>query len=557
MKVTGNTNIPGSVSHTNKKSKSKKASPFGNDAVQLGNKPEKKMGLTQAQMKDFFNAKTKDILSEAQWDFKDTGLSNVEYQTMIPISDNSVCVRTGNGMARLDGDTGKVKWESTTPLQNFENSIIETADGTIVGAGDDAKLHGMDPKTGKQLWEFDLGTKFKSPMKTTKNGELITFCKDGDHLSLTRLNPDGTVKSSAKLGFWCKPIDEKGFEGHFINEEKNGDFIVHASVLEKKKVGTNYVPMHNTTFRVTPDGEVKWGSNTMDPAASFESAPDNFFMVSYDEMAHFDKNTGQKVFTREKKHERYDPKYGGIGDTRFEIGGQHKYKYLKYFGAKNDRVYIQGYCEGPLRTTKSGEELLCVDAKNPDNVYWRKDSWGSVFNGPLYTDDNLILHVSDEDKGTVEALDPMTGNAMWALDLKDQNLHQKVKQMPKGTQIRIREEKPDRYKVKKAKDGTLFIRTLKNVFGIDPNNGKVKYTIKSQDALGEFQLNGKEDTVFAENLDNQGVQAFSVVAPEDLLSFKAEKLTKQQEAEGEKQDLSIKVEEKQVSIGGVTLKRNK
>jgi hypothetical protein len=180
-----------------------------------------------------------------------------------------------------------------------------------------------------------------------------------------------------------------------VGFEKNGDVLAHASVREKKP-GEEFVPMYNMTFRVLKDGKVKWKTRNLDPSSSFPEDQHRFYMVDYESMAAYDKSTGKEVWKKNKKHEINDPRYGPCGDTRFEIGGEHKYKYVKFVGAFKDRLYLQGYCEGPLRKTKSGEELLCVDPGNPDKVLWRRDSWGSVFMGPIYVDENVIIHVSDE-----------------------------------------------------------------------------------------------------------------------------------------------------------------
>lgn len=558
MKVSDNLNITGNTIHKKGKAKTKQLSPFGKDEVKLGSKPLEQMGLTQAQMKGFFTAKSKDILSETNWEYDKTGLSDVDYPNLISTKDGSAISRTDNGIVKLDGNTGKVSWTANISLTGKGNSMVETGDGTIVGLGEDNKLHGFDPKTGKQKWDLDLGTKFKNCMMTAENGELVTFRKEDDHLHLTRLNPDGTIKSDAVLGAWNEPIGDDGFEGKFINQEKNGDILVHAGVHERVKKGKEYVPSYNMTMRVTPDGKVLWRTNNLDPAASFDSDPDHFFMVSYDRMGAYDKNTGQQVFEREKKHEHYDPKDGqGYGDTRFEIDGKNKYKYLKFFGAQQGRMFIQAYCEGPLRTTKSGEELLCVDIQNPDKVYWTKDSCGSVFIGPLYTDENLILHISDEDKGTIEALDPMTGNAKWSLDLKDPNSGSRITGPPQGHLVPVSKENPNNYRVQKAKDGTLFIRTFKNVFGIDPNTGQIKNIVKAKNEISAFRLNDKEDTIFAVNNENRAIQSYPVSTPDNITARAAERIANQEEIPAEGQDLTIKVEETQVNIGGVVLKKNK
>lgn len=558
MKISDNITPVTGISGTKQKRKTAQTSPFGKDEVKLGDEPGEQMGLTKAQVKSFFTAKNSNILSGLNWEFTQTGITDAETSNLIAGKDGSAFANTDKGIVRLDGNTGEALWTADILLKKQGLTLVEMGDGTIVGAGADDKLHGFNPKTGKEKWELDLGTKFKNPMKTAENGDLLTFRKEKDHLHLTRLNPDGTIKSTAKLGAWNQFIGNDGFEGKFINEEKNGEILVHASVNEKVKKGKEYVPSYNMTMSVTPDGKVLWQTKNMDPAASFSSDQDHFYMVSYDRMGTYDKNNGQQVFEREKKHEHYDPKYGGgFGDTRFEIGGKHKYKYLKYFAAQQGRVFIQAYCEGPLRTTKSGEELLCVDAKNPDKVYWTKDTAASVFTGPLYSDENIILHVSDEDKGTVEALDPMTGNAKWSLNLRDYNSGSRVAGSPVGNLVPVSEETPDNYRAQKAKDGTIFVRTFKNIFGIDPNTGQIKYQIKAQNEIGGFQLNDKEDTIFAVNDENRAIQAYQVTTVEELTTGTAKKITNSKDSPDEKQNLSIKVEETQVNIGGVVLKKNR
>lgn len=543
MKVSDNLNINTGKINKGKKHKAGQPSPFGQDEVKLGNKPDKKMGLTRSQINNFFATQGKDIVSEARWESAKTGLTNTNHHYIITGKDGSVYVKAEKGINKLDPGTGAALWTAELPITDQAVTMTEAGDGTVVGAGDDNKLHGFDPKTGKETWSFDLGNKFENPMMTDENGDVLTFRKDGENLHLTRLNSDGSVKSDAVLGGWNKPLIDGPFKGEFINREKNGDMIIHAPLYEPDDTGDNKPHMRNTTMRVTPDGKVLWKTNNLDPAASFDSDPDHFFMVSYDRMGVYDKNTGKEIVMKKKKQEHIDPDTGrGYGDTRFEIGGQHKYKYLKFFGAKNDRVFIQAYSEGPLRTTKSGEEVLCVDANNLDTIYWKKDSWSSAFNGPLYSDDKVIVHIQDEDKGIIEGLDPKTGNSKWAVAL---------------TTGQSAEGRPSHYMSQKGKDGNLYIRTFNNIYGIDTDTGKIKYTIKSKNPLRTFRINDNTDTVFAINNENFAVQAYEVSTPDQITAGVAEKIAGKGDTPPVVQDLSIKVEETQVNIGGVVLKKNK
>ncbi|MCD4786124.1 MAG: PQQ-like beta-propeller repeat protein [Candidatus Eremiobacteraeota bacterium] len=528
-------------------------SPFGSDNVQLGKKPDK-FGLTQSQLKRFFTAGTRNIKSQTLWKSDRPGLEY--YASIIPGKDRSVYARTKDGIAKLDGISGDEKWSVAlkSPLLDQSRHLFEGKDGTVIAACEDNKLHGMDPKTGKEKWSFDLGFHFKKPVKVLDNGDILAFRKVGDKLHLSRLNQDGSLKNSAELGFWDKPVGDNGCGALFVSHEKDGNVLVHAGVGEKKP-GQKYISILNKTLSVTSDGRVNWENRNLNPSDSFPSDPAHYFMTDYQRMAAYDKHTGKEIWKLEKQDESYHPSVGNFRAGVFEIDGEPKYQYIKFVNSQKGRLIVQGYMEGPLRKSKSGEELICMDPGNPDKIYWKKPSAGTIFNGPIYNDANILLHSIDEDTGTIEALDPMTGKSKWSHPLKDRNSGQRVIGR-QGQFVRVRQENPDNYRVKKAEDGTLFIRTFKNIFGIEPKTGNIKYIIKADNEIGDFYLNEKDGVIFAVNNEDNSVQAFPIHSDGNATSSAAKRIAGK-EQQGETPDLTIEVGENKVNIGGVSLPINK
>jgi len=528
-------------------------SPFGSDKVQIGGKQDQ-FGLTQSQMKRFFTTGKKDVKSEELWKFErpDPG----SYDSILPGKGNSIFAPIKDGIVKLDGFQGDKEWsvKLKSPLLKQSSYMFEGKDGTVISACEDNRLHGLDPDTGSEIWSFDLGYQFKNPAKVLDNGDILAFRKVGDKLHLSRLNPDGSLKNSVELGWWDEPIGDDGCGAIYVSQEKNGNVLVHAGVKEKKP-GKKFAPLYNKTFSVSPDGKVNWERRNLEPPNSFPSDPDNFFMTDYECMAGYDKHTGKEIWKLEHQDESFHPSVGKFRAGVIEIDGEPRYKYIKFINSQKGRLIIQGYMEGPLRKSKSGEELICMDPRNPDKIFWKKPTDSSVFTGPIYNDDSILLHISDEETGTVEALDPITGKSKWSQPLKDPNSGQRVKGR-QGNMVTVSSEIPDNYSVKKAQDGTLFIRTFKNIFGIEPKTGSIKYKIKSKIEISDFCLDEENGTIIAVNNEDSSIQAFPIHPDGNAVSMATKRIAGKDKQE-EISDLTIEMGENEVHIGGVTLPINK
>lgn len=550
---------------------------YGSDNVQLGKKSDQ-FDLTQSQLKRFFTTTGKDMKSQTLWVSDRADLE--KYASILSGKDGSVYARTKDGIAKLDGITSDEKWSITlkSPLLDQSSHLFEGKDGTVITACEDNKLHGMDPKTGKEKWSFDLGFRFKNPAKVLDNGDILAFRKVGEKLHLSRLDQDGSLKNSAELGWWNEPIGNEGCKAVYVSHENDGNILVHAGVKEKTP-GQSFAPLHNKTFsvslggkvhlkspatsrdiggmafKISTGGEVNWERRNLDPSNSFPSDPDRFFMTDYESMAAYDKHTGKEIWKLEKQEESYHPSVGKFRESVFEIGGEPKYKYVKFVNSHKGRLIVQGYMEGPLRNSKSGEELICMDPGNPDKIYWKKPSDGGIFTGPIYSDENILLHVSNEDTGTIEALDPMTGKAMWSRPLRDKDSGQRVTGR-QGQFVNVSKEHTDNYRAKKAEDGTLYIRTFKNIFGIELKTGNIKCKISAKNEIGDFYLNEKDGIIFSVNDEDNSVQAFPINIDGNAAGLAAKRITGK-EQQGDAQNLTIEVGQNEVNIGGVSLPINR
>lgn len=536
---------------------------FKPDRVSLGNEQSnragldnkqisKKFNLTASQVKKVFDFKGRDAISPTLWTYKRDADSGRDFVA----SENQVWLADGGRLKQLDRNGKPVlSVNLKSPLVKGKKSIWQ-ADGVIVAATEDNQICGIDPDNGKVAWNFSMGAKFKNPVKIADDGSVLTFKKEKDHLYFYNLNPDGTVKSKAELGMWSEPIGDDGSDAVILGQDTAGNTLAHASV-KVKKPGEQFTPTYNKTFSISPDGKIKWDTRNLE-VPEFYPGANRMYMVDYEKSAGFDTQTGNKIWSLDKKHTGYDPKIGPYGDTLFEIGGQHKYKYIKFVNCQADKLIIQGYIEGPLRKTKSGEELLCVNRDNPNQVYWRKHTEGSVFTGPIYADDNLILHVKNEERGVVEALDPETGKPRWEIPLKDSGPGSGSRSRVVGKQknfVVVSQEDPNNYQVKQAPDGSLLIRTYSEVFNINPSDGSINCHLSSKHELGDFQVNRQGDVIIADDLESNELAAFPVSEVSDQISISARKI-KEQEDEPQPEP-RIEVGDKEVNIGGVVLKKNR
>jgi outer membrane protein assembly factor BamB len=542
MKISDSSPLQNPYAPTGKPAVKAEPSVFGSDKVQTGSSKEQ-FGLTQNQIQTLFDKTPKAIGFESPsiWKANIDGFEN-SYDGCMFSSNGDFYSCKLDRLCNFDGKTGDTKWvrDLTSPLAAINNPLIEGKDGTAIAICKDNRIRGLDPATGDEKWNLDLGASFNTPVKVLENGDIAVIRKVDDQMCLTRLNADGTEKSTAQLGFWDEPFGTPPVcKAEFINEEKNGNILVHGNSLEGKKVGTNYVPMHIKTYCVTPDGKVPWSAENMEPPASFSDNPDRLFMVDYEKMKAFDKNTGATVWEQKKSY----LKGKTCGDTFFDIAGEQKHKYIKFVDSRDGKLIIQTYSEGPLRKTKSGEEIICVDQNDLSKTYWKKDSAGSIFKGPLYVDKDVILHLTDEDKGTLEALDPSTGSSKWSVFLNEPTVK------PDGTKTRTEVKK-----ALKTEDGSFFVMTKQGVYGINGQTGKIKSVALSAGELSQFQVDPKSGTILAYDKENKTAKKYTIEFLTEQ-NTKAAMKTGEQDAAQEPQSPTIQETEKEVIIGGVSLKK--
>jgi outer membrane protein assembly factor BamB len=344
------------------------------DTVDIGSSrhvPDRKQIMKALSAAEIGEVLSLSIDAMPLWDCKDPSLQSTKFPSLIASKDGALFARSGDGLLRLDGETGKVEWQSalSTPLVLQHDSTWQGKDGKLLVFCQDQTIRSLDPATGKEEWSFPLGADFKSPLSVEDDGTMLVFRKKGDNLHLTRLRPDGSIVKSTKLGLWDDPIGGNPVHGHFLSTEPDGDRIIKATTREAPQPN-GYRPTHFSTIRVGADGTVKWSKDhTVEPPVFFPGDPDHFYTLEFGSMQRLSRATGESLWILKNKPEHEGGITGqGYGDMLFELGGEKKYKYLKLVDATPDRLILQGYCEGPLRSTKSGEEILCVDAANPEKV---------------------------------------------------------------------------------------------------------------------------------------------------------------------------------------------
>ncbi|MCE1247278.1 MAG: PQQ-binding-like beta-propeller repeat protein [Firmicutes bacterium] len=542
MKINDSSSIQNPYLTQGKPAPKQAASVFGNDQVQTTGQVKPQFGLSQNQISSLFEKGPKSTQSTpANFETKLDGFEN-SYNSCLFGSDGSFYSVKNDRFCKFDGKTGDTQWvrDLASPFTATNEPLIEGKDGSVLANCKDNKLRAFDPATGDEKWNMDLGAAFNTPVKVLNNGDIAVMRKVEDHLCFTRLGQNGKEKNTIQLGFWDEPIGTPPISKTiFVNEEPDGNLLVQGFVLEGKKEGTNYVPMDVLTYCITPDDKIKWTVSGFDPPASFSDNPDRLFRVDYDRIQCYDKSNGQEVWIQKKDYLAGK----NCGDTFFTIAGEQKHKYIKFVDSRDGKLILQSYAEGPLRTTKSGEEIICVDQNDLNKTYWKKDSAGSIFKGPLYVDKDTIIHISDEDTGTLEALDPATGNSKWTVSLNEQFFR------PDGKQ-----EMPDIKKAAKADDGSFFVLTKHGVYGLDGQSGQITSAAISPGELTQFQVDTKSKTITAVDNKNNTVRQFnmSTLNEQKVEAFKKE--TEQAPAQ-EQASPTIQETEKEVIIGGITLKK--
>ncbi|MCE1247279.1 MAG: PQQ-binding-like beta-propeller repeat protein [Firmicutes bacterium] len=521
-------------------------SVFGSDQVQTGQtKPQ--FGLSQNQINSIFEKGPQTLPSaSANWEVKFGNFAGSQ-KTCLLASDGNFYASQNNKLCKFDGKTGDVIWskKTTSSVGSAGDFPLEGKDGTIISNSIDKKLRGYDPATGNEKWSIDLGTAFEAPAKVLSNGDIMVARKIDDQLCLTRLDQDGKEKNTIKLGFWDEPIGTSSLDKtKLLSEEPDGSVLVHGTIREGKKTGTEYVPSHMLTFCITPDDKVKWTISGFDPPVSFNGNPDRLFRVDYDQLQSFDKTSGQQVWNQQRNY--FQDR--NCGDKYFTIAGEQKHKYVKFIDSRDGKLILQSYAEGPLRKTKSGEEIICVDQNDLNKVIWKKDSAGSIFAGPLYTDKDVIIHIADEDKGIVEALDPATGNTKWTAAINEQSFIPDEKKDGKKERTKINQ-------AIKTDDGSIFVMTNHGVFGIDEQKCGVKSAAISPGQLSQFRVDTKSQTIIAVDQENHVIRQYPTTS---IAEQRKEAFNKEQEEAAAQQPAppSIQETEKEVIIGGISLKKN-
>lgn len=309
---------------------------LGADQVTLGDAPAP-VGLSGAQLAKFFHAIRDTATTRVLWESPPAG---VGAQGVAAAGDAAVFVRSGDSVSRLDPASGRPLWSHplATPLPPDVIGIWASEDGRVVTATADNCLRGLDPASGQEAWTFPMGAKFAAPVTLAPDGTVLTFRKNADHLELCRLGPEGALRQAVPLGVWDEPIGDGGCDARVLGQDGDG-LLVHASV-KVPQPGEAFVPMYNVTFAVSPEGQVTASAHNMEPPAWFAGDPGRFYGVDYQSMTACDRGDGHALWTLQKRNVGYDPKIGPYGDTLFEIGGEFKYKYVKFVDAHDDRAYL-------------------------------------------------------------------------------------------------------------------------------------------------------------------------------------------------------------------------
>ena len=97
----------------------------------------------------------------------------------------------------------------------------------------------------------------------------------------------------------------------------------------------------------------------------------------------------------------------------------------------------------------------------------------------------------------------------------------------------------------------LFINDEKQVYGIEPETGKVVFTHDLDDKITHFTLNEKENIIYVMGLENDTIEALKYSSVKQMAEEIGESSPDEKEIEGSPG--KIEVSEQFVDIGGVRL----
>jgi enterochelin esterase-like enzyme/outer membrane protein assembly factor BamB len=150
------------------------------------------------------------------------------FATSPPVTGECVIVQHAikekQALACFDRQTGKVRWTAGKNEVSYQSPVLATLAGQVqLVVADEKKLLGIDPATGKVLWEHDPGVD-GSPISS---GSMVPLVVEGDQILLTpkqdtaamlQVKKDGAAWSVVPLwtskGFrttYSRPVYHKGY----------------------------------------------------------------------------------------------------------------------------------------------------------------------------------------------------------------------------------------------------------------------------------------------------------------------------------------------------------
>ncbi len=295
-------------------------------------------------------------------------------------SDGTIIVGArGGAVSAFEPDTGVKKWTFQAG-EGLCSSLISSPAGILYLPGgddkNDKKLHALNEKTGKQIWEFDL--KGVPSVSAGLGSDGTVF------IGSSIFKPVSKIASSCHEGA-VYALDGKTGEKKW--EFKTDSLVVSAPVPGPH--GSVYFGTYDNTFYSVDEitGEKKWefkADGWISSSPTF-SADGKVYFGSWDKKIYaLDAKTGKTVWD-----------YNTMGDVRGSI------------------------CVGPDGSIYAGSfdgNVYAIDGGS-GTMKWRRDTGGKVLSGPVM-DDKGTLYVGNLD-GKLTAYDSRTGARKWEFKAGD------------------------------------------------------------------------------------------------------------------------------------------
>ncbi len=405
-------------------------------------------------------------------------------------------------------EAGSAKW-SITPGNGLKGMMVSKDGSLYIGNGSlfESTLTKIDGNTGKTLWTQKFPKELDSyPAVESPDGKIYICTTD---CIMRALDPkDGSVKWDFNMAIrGGNPSFAK--DGTVFSQYDDDLFVMKPNGGKKFRYRINDY-MHSVAYvddkgaallqtkdkgivAVSPAGKEMWRAAGTS-VKYFEAEPQHVFTQSGKTLTARDRMSGKVLW--EKPFEGYSAE-----------------------GAVKGKLFIQKY-----------QGIACLDTAD-GSVKWEKDFPG----------DSRIRHIGDD--GTIytgsgdkkiEALDPETGNAKWSVKTSEDALYGNEKMGSKGI---------------------LFINDKKNVYGLDINDGKVKFKFASPNGVSSFQVSPAGDLVYVRDENTNTINAVEVPDPERMAKEINDSIEAELKDSKKEPDAGIEVGEKFVDIGGVRLER--